>query len=205
MRKYGWSLTLRRPLVVPTVIAAVAVALLGLSVIGGGSAGASRRATPSDRATCADLGAVLHDSAAGLNVVGAIGTLVRAGETAHDATIRRAAQVLLSNSSPASDTAALKAIGSACSRLGTPSNPNDLFVLTLRHFAPEVTLADAIRFEGLGRAICSDLRRGATISDEVNYFSQQNLATDVADGVLVGGVFAYCPRFERQLQAFAGG
>lgn len=182
----------------------VAAAVLGLTVMCSGPAGASRKVNPKDRVTCADLGVMLHDSADGLNTLPAMAKMVGAGMHAHDAAIRRAVRALKADTSATSNTAALRVIGSACSRLGAPAKlrPNDYFVGKLRSTAPEVTLADAVKFEGLGRVICSDLRGGRTISDEVNFLTR-SLATDISVGVLSGGVGAYCPQFEGKLQQFA--
>ena len=185
------------------VLMAVAAALLGLTVIRSGPIGASTKVNPKDRVTCADLGVMIHDTADGLNTSPDIAKMVRRGCMPTMPPFVGPTRALKADSSQTSNTAALRVISSACSRHGAPARlrPNDYFIGKLRSTAPEVTLADAVKFEGLGRVICSDLRGGRTISDEVNFLSRK-LATDVSVGVL-SEVGAYCPQFEGKLQQFA--
>lgn len=53
----------------------------------------------------------------------------------------------------------------------------------------------ALKFEGLGHAICQGLSGGHTVQQEVTAFYDANLAPDVGRGILTGAVSAYCPQF----------
>ena len=77
------------------------------------------------------------------------------------------------------------------------------FDFALQQSAPEVSNADAVQFEGLGRSICGDLGAGNTVQQEVTDLYKAKLATDVAIGVLDGATTAYCPQFQPALQVWA--
>src|ERR1700722_20842984 len=98
------------------ILMAVTAGVLGFTVISSGPVGASGSVNPKDRVTCADLGITIHDSAEGLNGVPDMTKMVMAGTHAHDAAIRRAARAIEADTSATANTAALKAIGTACSR-----------------------------------------------------------------------------------------
>jgi Protein of unknown function (DUF732) len=193
-----------RPFIRMSLSIAVGAATLGL--ICSTPSLAAAKLNPKDAATCARLDVALHDSAEGLttSITGAIRNLGNVGATADDAPLRRAVQSLRSATSSRNVTAALQSIGSSCTRLGDPPkvSESDQFVSTLRSVAPEVTLPDAEKFEGLAKTICADMRRGATVTNEVAIMKEKNLASDVASGVLGGSVVAYCHQFTSAVQQF---
>jgi len=80
-----------------------------------------------------------------------------------------------------------------------PSFDDYTFVQDLRQYAPQVSQADAVRFEGLAHGICSDLSAGNTVQQEVTAMYKGKLAVDVAEGVLTGAVDAYCLQFQPAL------
>jgi hypothetical protein len=73
------------------------------------------------------------------------------------------------------------------------------FLFNLNQAAPEVSHADAVKFEGLGHAVCANLNTGNSIQHEVTAMDNGNMAVDVVHGVLAGAVDGYCPRFEHAL------
>ncbi len=127
------------------------------------------------------------------------------GYAADNVALNNGAYDLGASKAPRSEESGINEMKSACSNLHLQVgyNESNAFVAQMSEHAPEVSYPDAVKFEGLGRALCQDFENGASVQQQVNVLDSSHVAVDVATGVLAGAVDVYCPAFQADLQAYA--